>query len=209
MPVVSFEKRLPVLRTALLIEGIAAPFLAKLIGVENPKDSYSFSDTSTALSFSSKILLLIDIGALSRHDKAKFFTFMEIRNQFVHNISAKDIETCLPFLPKGKDSYILKTYPQDKKLAFVKQMELAVDELTKDVFAIAANLMKKIEAKIKVDVESEITKQAFDKLVKALWDKKETFNKLIDKEIEKGTTFGAKEVKQIFAGFISSVKNNK
>ena len=102
-----FKTRLEILSYALSLEEITSTFLSFLLGIKNQKDSYIFSNSNTSLSFKNKIELLIDIGALEGDTKKKFITFMEIRNQFMHNNDASNYVRCYSYLI-GKEKFILK-----------------------------------------------------------------------------------------------------
>ena len=77
---------------------------------------------------------------LNAIQKAKFKTFMEIRNQLMHNITASSYEKCFTFLPTGKDKWILSQYRQLKGLSKEESLKSASLALAKDVFAIVTDI---------------------------------------------------------------------
>ncbi len=107
----------------------------------------TLGNTSSSLSFKQKVDLLIDLGALDSDTKKKFQTFMEIRNQFMHNWDALDYVTCFSFLPPGKDSFLLRSYPQRPSLSMEDKLEAAVKELCIDITDMTVQIIKKIDAK--------------------------------------------------------------
>lgn len=186
--------RADVLQGALLLEELASSFLAELLGVKNKKVSLSFGNKSSALSFNQKINLLIDMGAVDKDSRNKFQTFMEIRNQFMHNINATSYEACFSFTD-SKDKYILKTYPQNNKLPREEQLRLAVEALNGDLLFVTAQVIKKIESNIENEVTAKVNKETIDDIHKSIAEAKTLLNDWIDREIEKGTNFTAKKLK--------------
>jgi hypothetical protein len=186
--------RIGILETALMLEEMASAFLANLLSVKNLEDSLSFSNKNSALSFNQKINLLIDIGALDKSSRSKFQLFMEIRNQFMHNTKADTYELCFSFTD-NKDTFILKTYPQDKKLPKEEQLKLAVDNLKDEVFALTAKVIKKIKSKIEDEFHAKFHKETFDDLIQSIEDVKKMLDDYIDEEILKDTNFTAKKLK--------------
>ncbi len=113
---IRMEMRTDILETSLAIEGMLSVFLAGLLGIKiDPDTTNSFSNKSSALSFANKIHLLIDIGALDKEMKLKYFTFMEIRNQFMHNIKIRSYEHFFTEYLSDKKKYVLSHYKTDKK----------------------------------------------------------------------------------------------
>ncbi|MEO5643420.1 MAG: hypothetical protein ABIQ40_14820 [Bacteroidia bacterium] len=123
-----------------------------LLGIKKAVETLSFGNKSSALSFNQKLNLLIDIAALEKKDQIKFITFMEFRNQFMHNISATSYETCFSFL-HGKVKFILKHYPQPSNLTYESQLKEAFINLAIDVSKIAFGLMGKIKEKFKTEAQ--------------------------------------------------------
>ena len=103
------ETRSQVVDQAVKIEHFVNSILAQLLGIEK-LDSKSFGNTSSALSFSAKINLLLDLGILKPEHKLKILVFSEIRNQFVHNLEVKEISEC----PKALKNKLISFYG-DKK----------------------------------------------------------------------------------------------
>lgn len=164
---INFEKRKKVLSMSLLLENMTSAFLSKLLGIDNHKETISFGNKSSSLSFNHKINLLIDIGALPLEQRKKFLTFMEIRNQFVHNIEAKDYESCYSFL-EGKDTFILKQYPQDEKLSKEEQLENATLDLCNELGKITMDIIERIKTKVEKDVKADIYDKMFPILIETI-----------------------------------------
>jgi len=100
--------RLVVLEFSIKIETLLSSMLRCFLDINEP--SKSFGNSNTSLSFNQKANLLLDTKYLDPEDAKKFLTFMEIRNQFIHNEDAKNFTLCLSFI-KGKKAWLLKQYP--------------------------------------------------------------------------------------------------
>ncbi len=142
------EARLEILRTSLLVEKFVTSFLALLIGIEDQDNSKTLGNKSTSLSFNQKIDILIDMGALNNLEKKKFQTFMEIRNQFMHNIMADSYVSCFNFI-NGKESFLLKEYPQTLDNSREEQLRTAVVKLSTEIFELIITLTDHIQATAK------------------------------------------------------------
>jgi len=93
----------------------------------------------------------MDLKVLNTIEKAKFQTFMEIRNQLMHNITASNYENCFKCLPAGKDNWLLNQYPQPKHLKREKALEAASKSLANEVFKLITNLYKYVQEKEEKD----------------------------------------------------------
>jgi len=78
-----------VIHISTQVETLINTILKIAIGLGSEK-TQSFGDTSSALSFNSKIILLLDFDAILRSDRNHFTKLSEIRNQFAHNYLVKD-----------------------------------------------------------------------------------------------------------------------
>ena len=186
--------RKEVLATSLIVEGLTSAFLSSLLGIKDRTNSKTLGNKSGSLSFNQKIDLLIEIGALSKDHKSKFQAFMEIRNQFVHNLSATTYEKCFE-ATNGTDKYLLKTYPQATTLSREKQLEFASRQLGNDITQLTVALTKSIEEKIKKDVEINIAKKSQQAFLDSIEQLKTSLDDRFDKEIAKSPTYSSKRLK--------------
>jgi hypothetical protein len=166
---IGIEKRKFILTVSLLVENFTSIFLSRLLEIKDHRQTISFSNKSSNLSFNQKINLLIDIGAIPAGQRNKFLTFMEIRNQFMHNLEAKSYETCFDFID-GKDKFVLKTYPQDPKKSREEQLEKATEELSNEVLSMSAKLYDKVKEKIEKEVRFDTLEKVHPVLIKAIAD---------------------------------------
>lgn len=135
--------RQEVLTYALLLENYTSVYLAKLLGIKNAKTSRSFSNKASSLSYATKINLLIDIGALDEKTISKYMKFMEIRNQFMHNIEAKTFESCLSFLP-GTEKFLDSLYKFSPNLDKEKNLREAINSLAGELVKTTLDIIDKI-----------------------------------------------------------------
>ncbi len=140
----SLEVRSYVLHHSIVLENVIGSALANLLDIEAPTNSYCFGNSSKALSFNQKVFLLIDIGALDDSEKTKFIKFMEIRNQFMHNVAANTFKDCFNFID-GVEKYLLKNYPQPS--GDEKYLAVAYNSLVKDVKISTESIIDKLHEK--------------------------------------------------------------
>jgi hypothetical protein len=164
---IGIEKRKFILSISLLVENFTSIFLSRLLEIDEHKKSISFGNRSSSLSFNQKINLLIDIGAIQAEHRSKFQTFMEVRNQFMHNIESDTYEKCYDFL-EGKDKFVLRIYSQDSKLSIEEQLEKATEELAGDVLEMSAELYEKVKEKIEKEVRLDMLEKTQPVLLKAI-----------------------------------------
>ena len=149
--------RKEILMYSLLIESFTSTLLIGLLGVKNPLDSKTLGNKSTAFSFNEKICLLIDIGVLDSTTRNKFQFFMQIRNQFMHNIEASTYINCFKYI-EGGVNFLSNNYPNEFNKGQEEEIREATLALTKEVFRITGDIMKHLEAKIAKDAEYEMLK---------------------------------------------------
>lgn len=131
----------------------------------NTKTSLTLGNKSTTLAFKSKIELLIDIGVLQNTSKGKFLKFMEIRNQFAHNISVESFTTCFENID-GLTAFLKKNYPDAKSEKKSKEslLEKLFDELSSDVFSLVLIANKTVREKKRKRLSALYKNEAFEVL---------------------------------------------
>nr|WP_121270863.1 hypothetical protein [Pedobacter schmidteae] len=174
------DKRSEVLQYALIIESFTSIFLGELLGIKDVKNSRVLGNKSNPISFNQKITLLIEIEALKSVEKTKFLTFMEVRNQFMHNMEASSYETCFSYLD-GKDKYLLKSYPQEEGISKEKQLELAFRALAEDVVKLTIGLLDKVKEKIADNVRSTAHEAFMGYATDAIREIEGAFNSIYEK----------------------------
>lgn len=179
-----------VLVASLYVEKMTSTFLAKILGVEDIKNSRLLGNKSGCLSFNQKIDLLIELGAISVKDRNKFQAFMEIRNQFMHNISASTYEKCFSFT-NGTDRFLLKTYPQLKAKSNEEALRGAAGELIDDIGSLTINIISKIGDRLRTETELMVVKKSQEAFSRAISTPINEINEYIKNGIEKNRTTNA------------------
>jgi hypothetical protein len=129
------DNRSSFLGMSLLVEASLSKFLSGLLDISDSNNSLSFGNKSSALSFRAKVNLLLDMKVFDKNDNWKLEKFMEIRNQFMHNLDASTYEKCFGFL-SGAQEKLLKEYPQDKNLPIEDQLRIASQKLASETLDI-------------------------------------------------------------------------
>lgn len=108
------DNRKIVLKYSLYIEDHVSTFLEMLLKIE--PGSKSFGNSSYALSFNAKLLLMFDMDIIDKEERIKLETFMAIRNQFMHNSNCTTFEICIKYL--GKEKYLkeIHNFSEEKAL---------------------------------------------------------------------------------------------
>lgn len=125
-PFSDYEARIKllVLHYSLTFENFASSSLRIILNLD--EQTASLGNTSKALSMNQKVQLMLDTKFFDKNDRENIMTFMVIRNQFMHNSSAKSFESCLSFLT-SKDKFITEAYVnsknEDEKAAKLKESE--------------------------------------------------------------------------------------
>jgi len=128
------ENRAQYLKYSLIVENLISVFLAKLFGIKDEQESKNLGNKSSALSFMNKINLLLDLEIVEKQDYWKFQKFMEIRNQFMHNILAATYVSCFEFVSDKEK--VLKAYPQDGAISLELRLKNASLSLAWEVVEI-------------------------------------------------------------------------
>ena len=178
---------------SLSCEHLTSFIISKLVDIDDFENSKTLGNKGTSLSFNQRIDFLIDMKVLNQNEKAKFQTFMEIRNQLMHNIDASSYEKCFQFLPSGKDKWILKQYPQQKNISKEESLESASLNLAKEVFGIVTNMYTSVEKKERKDKIAPDYKKRIEAYEQIHLEIENVVDKAIAKRINKSKS------KQFFA----------
>lgn len=102
--------KLKVLKSSLRLEKTASYSLAFILGINDPENSKSLGNKTSSLSFNQKLNLLLDSGSITKTDKLKLEIFMEVRNQFMHNLDVYSFKEVFQLL-EGREKKLKKIYP--------------------------------------------------------------------------------------------------
>lgn len=196
--------RVNILEASLIIERQTSIFLAALLGIRDFKDSRTLGNISGSLPFNTKIDLLIDMGALDSETRNMFQTFMELRNQFMHNIDADSYENCISFL-KGKKNFLLKKYSQDDSLSKEEQMKNAIESLCTDVQKLTLEIFEKVKEKIMKQADLEVHKISSDAYLSYFQKPNDDLFKYFDEQVAISPVFNSDRLRDIAFYLINSL----
>lgn len=184
---------------SLICENLTSYFLANLVGIENHEESRTLGHKGSSLSFSQRVDFLMDLKVLNQAEKSKFQTFMEIRNQLMHNLCAFTYVKCFGFLPEGKAAWILKQYPQPANLAQEIKLKNAAIALARDVKTLVFNINNALTAKKEKDKLAPSLRRRLDARNKGIEEVKNIIDELIAKKIGSKKLVTAKHFNNIGA----------
>lgn len=192
---VEIKKRAKILKYSLIIENNLSYLVAFLLDIENFDNSYSFGNGSSSLSFNQKVNLLLDTKSLSKEDKIKLTYFMNIRNQFMHNIDANTYVECTKNID-GLLAGLKKNYKSifDNNNDIEIALEKVVEELFRDCLRSFVEFKGGLNAKLQA-IADERVKKVDDKTYYLLQDKIKSFYNIIEESGKQ--TYSKKEILQI------------
>lgn len=193
---IGLDDRSTILPAALLLESFTSAFLAQLLGIHDYRKTKSFGNKSGNISFNQKIELLIEMDALAKKEKAKFQTFMEIRNQFMHNIEADNFVNCFANLD-GKEKYILTQYPQSESLNHEEKLKQASIELSNELVKIAVDIFDKVKEKIGKEVRLKTLEKFKNASFAAINDVEKVFNEYAELKSKETDNVSISELKKL------------
>lgn len=125
--IMGLEVRQEALFYSLVIEGYVAFFLSKYLGIASGADTKCFSNRSSALSVYQKVNLFLDLGVIAKEEHWLFISFMEIRNQFMHNPEASSYEKCFDFV--DGENKLLKRFELNEDIPREEKLKIACKKL--------------------------------------------------------------------------------
>ena len=110
------ESRIKVLTQSLTIEKGLSDVIKAIIKM--PKnDTKTLGNQGSSLSFKTKADLLYDLNRISKQEYSNLILFMEIRNQFIHNLDADSFLKVFEILGNSKKNKLLEL---DEEIASIK-----------------------------------------------------------------------------------------
>ncbi len=173
-----------IIDSSLKIERNLSIILANMLFINDIDLSKSLGNKSSALGFNTKADILLDSEFISDDDRKKFQLFMEIRNQFAHNIKCETYLDCLK-LVDGCDKRLTRYYPiDDSGTSKEDQIHDQIDNLVADINNVINNCQSKLIEGLKEFINSEFYSQAWEELKKSLINSIVNLDKIIDLPIE-------------------------
>jgi hypothetical protein len=144
---INLKVRSQVLEMALGIEQLINDSLKSFLGIDDEVITKTLNYKSSSISFKTKIHLLLDLGKISKTEFDCFDKFMEIRNQFMHNINVCSFCEVVDHL-NGIEGWLIKNIELDeethqtlKKLNSEKQREAHIHFLFATLNSNIADIM--------------------------------------------------------------------
>ncbi|MEH1009549.1 hypothetical protein VDP25_17555 [Winogradskyella sp. ECml5-4] len=151
--------RLFILNKSLEIEDLLSKILKEIIRI--PKsDSKTLSNKSSSLSFKTKADLLYDLDRINKEEYNLLILFMEIRNQFIHNIEATTFEKVFQVIGNNKKNKILKL-DSDLEKNYQQALEINDENFSSEV------VLKMAFTNLKLMIDKLLIRE-FDNLVESL-----------------------------------------
>jgi hypothetical protein len=140
---INIKLRQDILEQSLHIESMINQLLLVFLNI-NKIGTKTLSNKSSSLSFKNKIDLLYDLDRLTKPEYTKFILFMEIRNQFIHNIDCSTFLILFNILGNDRRLALLKyENPRDANLDEEIRLLFSFNALFLDCLSI---ILSKIEA---------------------------------------------------------------
>lgn len=191
-----------VISQVLRLEQTSSSALRTIFRLFN-KNSKTLGNQSTALSFKSKIDLLLDLEEITKTEYSHLLKLMEIRNQFAHNPNATSFES-LDNINTDINKYLLKY--ENEKADKKQPMEARLKTIFSELFQLTAGKLLVIEIEYSKGMEKEMTKHLNDKIVENIgniW--KNALSKNKDRKSENPTLFflnnGENEIEEFYLDF--------
>lgn len=217
----NIEKRKIILETSLIIENLLSDILMNMMEIKDSNNK-SLSHKTSALSFKNKTDLLYDIDKIDKKLYDRLVMFMEIRNQFIHNLSSDSYEIVLDRVQKRnhilrldnrladllKDNDDSEKKEEVYKIAFSTLAHEIIDKLEKLRIKI---LEEKIE-KIKVEKDAlklESYNEVLTILAEAIDEFADFYNNHLQKSFNSDTDYGDTIRYGIRAIFENKMKDKK
>lgn len=166
----NIKKRIKVLEFSLTLEWLASFSLAYLLDIESDKikDSKSLGNSSSSLSFNQKVNLLLDNKSITKEEKLKLESFMNIRNQFMHNKDADSYEKAIENII-GLKNRLKNFYPKVFNETNIEiALENCVINLYNDSLKILIDFKGGREKKMNNEVERIVYTKRFNILEKVM-----------------------------------------
>jgi len=195
----SLQIRTTILEKSLSLESILSQIIAKIIRVPKVKTK-TLGNQSSSLSFKTKVDLLYDLDRINLEEYNLLILFMEIRNQFVHNIESDSYIKVMEILGSSKKNKLLSVnqdvadfHNQLKKKQNTeeqqeKSLEFAFDFLFLKLREIILNQEKKIiedfEKEKNLEIDSKML-EFYSVSFKIFQDTVEEFGEIYSNTLEK------------------------
>ncbi|MFC0878953.1 hypothetical protein ACE01N_20330 [Saccharicrinis sp. FJH2] len=195
------ELRSDILEKSLEIEYQLSKIIKEIIRV--PKtDTKTLGNQSSSLTFKTKVDLIYDLDRINKDEYNLLILFMEIRNQFIHNLQADSFIETFQILGNSKKNKILNLDPEISKVFNELNVNPELNEQQEKILKIAFNVFHKKLVEIIIKQHEVLIKELKDEegkkvklkfheialdMIEIIQDTVEEFGEIYSKEIEKIT----------------------
>lgn len=195
----NLELRTDVLSKSLDIENRLSDIIKQIIHVPKP-ETKTLGNQSSALSFKTKADLLYDLDRIDKEDYNLLLLFMEIRNQFIHNIEADSFSKTFEIIGNDRRNRLLKVDPEvaDLYSKYEKEdtlkgdleriLKLGFGRLHEKLVALIVKQMERIIEDLKKEQEIEVATKMHDvamDMLKIVQETTEEFGEIMSEQLEK------------------------
>ncbi|WP_146130051.1 hypothetical protein [Aurantibacter aestuarii] len=146
------------------------------------KESKSLGNSSSALSFNQKVNLLLDNKSITKDEKLKLESFMNIRNQFIHNKDAVSYTKAVSNI-SGLENRLKRIYPDFfKEIELEESIDNCVTELYNDSLSILGDFKGGRESKLIMQSERDIYVKKYKILKEIMESEIDEVNDFIKKQ---------------------------
>ena len=137
-----FENRTIILELSVMIEDMLSLLLSFILEIPDRRSSLSLGTKNMGLSFNAKVNLLLDMKYFEKENRWKFQMFMEIRNQFAHNLKVGTFAQCFEII-KGKEKLLKAFIGKAKSNSQEEQLKSAVVALGLEIIHLGQKVIQK------------------------------------------------------------------
>lgn len=148
------KPKIQIIAYSLEIEYKTSKLLCMMLNIPIEK-SKIFGNKGSSISFAQKIDLLIDTDYISDSDRRKFRLFMEIRNQFAHNINMNNYLDIITYVDNKPENFLNNNYPVESK-DVEQKINKQINMLYKDIDQILVDVESRIITEAQNDIKKEL-----------------------------------------------------
>lgn len=169
MTLYSEKIKLKILKYSLRLEKIASLSLAFILDVEEIENTKSLGNKNTSLAFNQKLNLLLDCESIEKEEKEKMEIFMEVRNQFMHNLNVNSFKDVFKILD-GREKRLRKFYPSifSEEIELEKSLNDSTEKLYLEGMKILMSFKGAREKRLNSITNESLYKQLYESVPNAI-----------------------------------------
>tara|TARA_B110000090_G_C13234728_1_gene390068 strand:+ start:69 stop:734 length:666 start_codon:yes stop_codon:yes gene_type:complete len=159
----NIEIRTEILEQSLDIENNLSYVLKEIIQIPK-KNTKTLDNRSSSLSFKTKVDLLYDLDRIEIEEYNYLILFMEIRNQFIHNIEADSYVKVFEILGNNKKNKIYKLISEDELKYLEGEKEIELKKGTSNLYINILRILIKVREEIIEDYKKKVKNDTNEKI---------------------------------------------